>query len=73
MPLLTKEQVFEALVELPEQERAEVVARFSGEQTAPPLSPEQEADLREAIREYRENPHDVQPWSEIKAELLAEL
>ena len=71
MPRLTKEQAFEAVMMLPERERAEVVARLSGEETAPPLSPEQEADLREAIRDYRENPHDVQSWSEIKAELLA--
>ena len=73
MPVLTKEQVFEALVELPEQECAEVVARLSSEESAPPLSKEQEADLREAIREYRQNPRDARPRNAIKAELLSRL
>ena len=73
MPVLTKEQVLEALVELDEEERAEVIERASLSQSPAPLSPEQEADLREAIREYRENPHDVRPWSDIKAGILAKL
>ena len=71
MPVLTKEQVVEAALELDEEGRAEVIERLSSQ--LPPLSPEDEADLEEAIRDYRANPHDVQPWSEIKAELLAEI
>ena len=71
MPALTKEQVFEAVMELDDAQRAEVIERLTAQQAPAPLSPEQEADLREAIREYRENPQDVRPWSEIKAELLA--
>ena len=73
MPVLTKEQVFEALMELDDVQRAEVIERLTTPQVPAPLSPEQEADLREAIREYRENPRDARPWSEIKAELLAKL
>ncbi len=72
MPVLTKEQVFEAVMELDDAARVEVIERLTTEEV-PPLSPEQEADLREAIREYRENPHDARPWSDIKAQLLARI
>ena len=55
MPLLTKDQVVEAALELDEQEREEVIARLSGADTSARLTPEQEEELRESIREYREN------------------
>ena len=56
MPLLTKDQVVEAALELDEQEREEVIARLNGRDVSAPLTPEQEEELRESIREHRENP-----------------
>lgn len=69
MPLLSKDQVLEAALELDEQEREEVIARLSGADTSARLTPEQEEELRE----HRENPGDARPWSEIEASLLAKL
>lgn len=73
MPVLSKDQVFEALMELDDVERAEVVERVAREEANVNLLPEQEAELREAIRDHRENPGTPRVWSDIKAELLAKL
>ena len=73
MPVLTKEQAFEAVMELPEPERAEVVARLSGEDVSARLTPEQEAELRESRRQHRENPGAARSWDEIEAGLLAKI
>ncbi len=69
MPLLTKDQVFEALMRLGDAERAEILERLASEGAR--LSPEQEGELREALCEHRENPGEARSWSDIKAELLA--
>ena len=73
MPLLTKDQVVEAALELDEQEREEVVARLNGRDVSARLTPEQEEELRESIREHRENPGAARAWNEIEAELLAKI
>jgi len=73
MPVLTKEQVVEAAFELPEDERAEVAARLGAHYSPLPLSPEQERELDEALREHEENPGAVRPWNEVYAELRAKL
>lgn len=73
MPVFTKDQAFEAVMELPEPERAEVIARLTGEDVSARLTPEQEAELREARREHRENPGAARTWGEIEAELLAKI
>ncbi len=49
MPVLTKDQVFEAVMELEHSEREEVLDRLAREQSPAPLSPEQECELREAL------------------------
>ncbi len=67
MPVLTKDQVLEAALELQADERAEVLS----EQSPPPLSPEQEYELDEALREHEENPSAGRPWNEFYAELKA--
>jgi hypothetical protein len=73
MPVLSKDQVFEALMELDNVERAEVVERLRREEVNVRLLPEQEAELREAILEHREDPSAARSWSDIKAALLANL
>ncbi len=55
MPLLTKDQVVEAALELDEQEREEVIARLNGADTSARLTPEQEEELCESRRQHREN------------------
>lgn len=71
MPVLTKDQVVEAMFELKADERAEVLSQLSAEQSSPPLSPEQERELDEALREHEANPGAARPWSEVYAELKA--
>jgi len=73
MPVLTKEQVLEAALELDADERAEIAARLSGGDVSSRLTPEQEAELRESLRQHRENPGAARLWSDIKAELLAKI
>lgn len=73
MPVLTKDQIVAAVWELEADERAEVLARLSADQTPPPLSPEQERELDEALREHEENPGAARPWNEVYAELRAKL
>ncbi len=72
MPVLTKDQVFQAAMELESAERAEVFERLANQEMLR-LSPEQESELREALREHRENPGAARAWSDIKAELLAKI
>ncbi len=71
MPVLTKDQVLEAALELRADERAEVLSQLLCEQSPPPLSPEQEYELDEALREHEENPGAGRPWNEFYAELKA--
>jgi len=73
MPVLTKNQVVEAVWELNANERADVFARLSTEQSPPPLSPEQERELDEALREHEANPGAARPWNKVYAELQAKL
>jgi len=71
MPILTKNQVLEAVYELEADERAEVAAQLNAHSSLPPLSPEQERELDEALREHEENPSAARPWNEVYAELRA--
>jgi len=72
MPVLTKDQVFQAAMELESTERTEVFERLANQEMLR-LQPEQEGELREALREHRENPAAARSWSDIKAELLAKI
>ncbi|MFA6286316.1 MAG: addiction module protein [Opitutaceae bacterium] len=38
-----------------------------------PLQPWQKKALEESMAEYRANPHEGAPWSEVKARLIARL
>lgn len=71
MPVLTKDQVVEAVFELKADERAEVLAHLSAEQSPAPLSLEQERELDEALGEHEANPGAARPWNEVYAELRA--
>lgn len=71
MPVLTKDQEVEAALELQADEHAEVLSQLLSEHSPPPLSPEQERELDEALREHEENPGAGRPWSEFYAELRA--
>lgn len=71
MPVLTKNQVLEAVYELEADERAEVTAQLNAHYLLPPLSPEQERELDEALREHEETPSAARPWNEVYAELRA--
>ena len=73
MPTLTKEQAFDAVMELDTNESAEIIARLTGENVSARLTPEQEAELRESRRRHCENPDAARVWDEIEAELLAKI
>lgn len=71
MPILTKNQILEAVMELEVGERDEVLTQLNAQFLSPPLSPEQERELDEALREHEENPGGARPWNEFYAELRA--
>jgi len=71
MPVLTKDQVLEAVYELDAEERAEVLARLSSEQSLPSLSLEQERELDEALGEHERNPNATRSWDAVHALLRA--
>ena len=71
MPVLTKYQVLEAVLELEDNDRAEVLSQLNAQHSPPPLSPEQELELDEALLEHEENPGAGRPWNEVYAELKA--
>lgn len=69
MPILTKEQIIEAVFELPETERAEVLEKFSSPNIEFELTDEQKAEFERRIAD-----HELHPEKSIsRAELMAHL
>jgi hypothetical protein len=71
MPVLTKDQVLQAVYELDADDRSEVLALLNGEANSSPLTPEQEHELDEALCEHEANPNAARPWSEVIRQLRA--
>lgn len=69
MPVLTKNQILEAVMELEAGERGEFLIQLNAQYSPPPLSPDQERELDEALREHEENPSAARPWNEFYTEL----
>jgi putative addiction module component (TIGR02574 family) len=74
MPVLTKEQAFEAVMELPEPEREEVIERALAAHAAP-LEPSEEHKqiIRDEIEAHRRDPSTAITRDELMAKMRAAL
>jgi len=74
MPVLTKDQAFEAVMELPEPEREEVIERVQAAHAAPlELSEEHKQIIRDEIEAHRRDPSTAITRDELMAKMRAAL
>ena len=73
MPLLTKDQVVEAVFELPEVERAEVAERINQGAYPLELSEEHKQIIRDEIEAHRRDPSTAISRDELMSKLRAAL
>ncbi len=72
MPVLTKEQIIEAVFELPPDEREQLRERLIQNDDGFHLTEEQKEEIRAEIRAYDANPEDVVTWDEVKAKVRSQ-
>jgi len=73
MPILTKEQVVEAVFELPEAERAEAVERIYARAYPLHLTQEQKNIIEAEIEAHDRDPQGGVSWDELKAQLKGQI
>lgn len=73
MPILTKEQVVEAVLELPEDERAEVAERIYQWAYPLDLTEEQKNLIRAEIEAHRRDPSTAISREQLMAKMRAQL
>jgi hypothetical protein len=73
MPVLTKDQIVDAVFELSDEDQAEVTMRIAERARPLHLSDEQKSIIREELAAHDRDPNDVVDWTDLKVRLQAQL